>query len=78
MHVKPEPQYPERTYEIVGTIADTKYNDLRGNIPPMAFVPIDQFPVTAQGPGMAMMIATNGVPAAITAIRHKMEASIPR
>ncbi len=77
VHVKPEPQYPERTYEIVGTIADTKYNDLRGTIPPIAFVPIDQFPVTAQGPGMAMMIATNDIPTAITAIRHKIEAEHP-
>ncbi len=77
VHVKPEPQYPERTYEIVGTIADTKYNDLRGTIPPIAFVPIDQFPVTAQGPGMAMMIAANDLPTAITAIRHKMEAEHP-
>ncbi len=77
VHVKPEPQYPERTYEIVGTIADTKYNDLRGNIPPIAFVPIDQFPITAQGPGVAMMIATNGDPAAITAIRHKIASEHP-
>src|SRR5271163_1581715 len=77
VHVKPEPQYPERTYEIVGTIADTKYNDLRGTIPPIAFVPIDQYPVTAQGPGMAMMIAANDIPTAITAIRHKMEGEQP-
>jgi predicted permease len=77
VHVKPEPQYPERTYEVVGTIADTKYNDLRGTIPPMAFVPIDQFPVTAQGPGVAMMIATNGDPAAIAAIRHKIASGHP-
>jgi len=70
VHVRPEPQYPERTYEIVGTIADTRYNDLRGETPPLAFVPIDQFPVTAQGPGAAMMIATNGDPAAITTIRR--------
>ncbi len=59
VHVMPEPQYPERTYQIVGTIADTKYNDLREDTPPMAFVPAAQFPVTAQGPGMAMMIASN-------------------
>ncbi len=77
VHVKPEPQYPERTYEIIGTIADTKYNDLRGTIPPMSFVPIDQFPVTAQGPGVAMMIATNSDPAAIAAIRHKIGSEHP-
>ena len=32
VHVRPEPQYPERTYEIVGTIPDTKYGDLRDEI----------------------------------------------
>jgi len=59
VHVMPEPQYPERTYQIVGTIPDTKYNSLRDATPPMAFAPAAQFPVTAQGPGMAMMIASN-------------------
>ena len=29
VHVMPEPRYPERTYQIIGTIPDTKYNDLR-------------------------------------------------
>jgi len=77
VHVRPEPQYPERTYEIVGTIADTKYNDLRGETPPIAFVPIDQFPVTAQGPGVAMMIATNGDPGEMNAIRHNIENKYP-
>jgi predicted permease len=57
VHVRPEPDYPERTYEVVGTIPDTKYGDLREDSPPMAFVPSEQFPVTAQRPGMAMMIA---------------------
>ena len=62
VHVMPEPQYPERMYEMVGTIPDTKYDDLRGDPEPMAFVPIDQFPVTAQGPGMAMMFAAKDGP----------------
>ncbi len=29
VQVMPEPQYPARTYQVVGTVADTKYNDLR-------------------------------------------------
>jgi predicted permease len=77
VHVMPEPRYPERTYEIVGTIADTKYNDLRGDTPPMAFVPAAQLPVTAQGPGLAVMIASNNGPAAITAIHRSLEAKHP-
>ena len=52
VHVMPEPQYPERTYVVVGTCGDTKYRDVRDETPPQAFVPIDQFPVEAQEPGV--------------------------
>ncbi len=77
VQVMPEPQYPARTYEVIGTIPDTKYNDLRGKPEPMAFVPIDQFPETAQGPGMAMMIAAKDGPAAIMAVRRAIAARHP-
>jgi predicted permease len=70
VHVRPEPRYPERTYEIVGTIPDTKYGGLRDGTTPMAFVPIDQLPVTAQGPGMAMMFASSDQAAAERAVRR--------
>jgi ABC-type antimicrobial peptide transport system permease subunit len=66
----PEPQYPSSVYEIVGTIPDTKYNDLRGATPPMVFAPALQFPVTAQQPWVGMMIASNNAPAAIAAIKR--------
>jgi ABC-type antimicrobial peptide transport system permease subunit len=72
VQVMPEPQYPARTYQVVGTVANTKYNDLRIEPEPIAFVPIDQIPVTAQGPGMAIMIASNNGAAAIRAIRRKI------
>jgi predicted permease len=75
--VQPEPQYPERTYQIVGTIADTKYGDLRQAAPPIAYVPIDQFPVTAQGPGAAMMIASSHGRSAIADVRREIEAKHP-
>lgn len=77
VHVQPEPQYPERTYEIIGTIPDTKYGDLRDETPPMAFVPIDQFPVTAQGPGMAMMFAARDRASAVEAVKRMFEAKHP-
>jgi predicted permease len=77
VQVMPEPQYPARTYEVVGTIADTKYNDLRGAVEPMAFVPIAQLPETAQGPWTAIMIASNDGPTAITAIRRTIAAKHP-
>jgi predicted permease len=77
VQVMPEPQYPARTYEVVGTIADTKYNDLRRAAEPMAFVPIDQYPESAQGPWLAMMIASPEGAAAITAIRRTIAAKHP-
>lgn len=61
----------------MGTVADTKYNDLRKELEPMAFVPIDQTPETAQGPGAAMVIASSDGPAAITAIRRAITSKHP-
>jgi predicted permease len=77
VHVMPEPQYPERSYLIVGTIPDTKYGSLREDTPPMAFAPAAQFPVTAQGPGVAMMIASGVGPAAIASVRRAVAAKYP-
>ena len=77
VQVMPEPQYPARTYEVVGTIADTKYNDLRKELEPMAFVPIDQLPVTVQGPGTQMVIASNDGAGAVEAIRRKIATEHP-
>jgi predicted permease len=77
IHVKPEPQYPERTYQIVGTIPDTRYNDLREDAPPSAFVPAAQSPVDAQRPGVAMMIALGTAPNAISALRRTLETKYP-
>jgi len=77
VHVMPEPRYPERTYQIIGTIPDTKYQDLREDPPPIAFVPAAQLPVDAQGPWVAMMIASNTGPDAIQALRRTLETKYP-
>jgi len=77
VHVRPEPDYPERSYEIVGTIPDTKYGDLREGTPPMAFVPADQVPATAQMPGMAMMIATRDTAGVERVVRQLFEREHP-
>jgi predicted permease len=77
VHVMPEPQYPERTYQVVGTVADTKYGDLRDDPPPIAYVPIDQFPVTAQGPGLAMIIASKDRQTTVTAVRKMLKTKYP-
>ncbi len=77
VHVRPEPNYPARTYQIIGVVPDTKYGDLREVPPPQAFVPIAQLPVTAQGPGMAMLIASRDPVATQLAVRHMLGAEHP-
>jgi ABC-type antimicrobial peptide transport system permease subunit len=52
---------------------DTKYNDLRGETPPMTFAPASQFP--AQGPGLALLIYSNSSPE--IAIKHKIAEAHP-
>jgi ABC-type antimicrobial peptide transport system permease subunit len=73
----PEPDYPERSYLVVGTIPDTKYDDLRGETPPMAFVPIDQLPVEAERPWTAMMISAKDSSATIDAVRRTLGSKYP-
>lgn len=77
VHVMPEPGYPERMYQIIGTIPDTKYNNLRDDTPATAFAPAAQLPVTAQGPGMGMMIASNNGPATVASVRSALAAKYP-
>jgi predicted permease len=65
-----EPDYPATVYEIVGVIPDTKYNDLRGQTPPMTFAPASQFP--GQGPWTNVMIRSNLAPAAVSAAAKRV------
>jgi predicted permease len=58
---EPEPGYPATVYEIVGVIPDTQYSSLRGETPPMTFVPAAQYP--DPGPWTAVMIYSNAPPA---------------
>lgn len=77
VRVRPEPQYPARTYEIVGVVPDTKYSDLREDRQVQAFVPIAQLPVTADGPGVAILIASRDPAAAQLAVRHMLDKKHP-
>ncbi len=77
VHVRPEPQYPERTYQIVGIVPDTKYSDLRENLQIQAFVPIAQLPVTAQDPYVVMLIASRDSAAEQLAVGHKLGEKYP-
>ena len=76
MRSNPEPNYPSTVYEIVGVIADTQYNDLRGKTPPMTFAPSSQFP--AQGPWAAILIHSNLPQAtAMATVRRRIAADHP-
>ncbi len=70
LRTSPEPDYPATVYEIVGVIPDTKYNDLRGQTPPMTFAPTSQFP--GQGPWTVVMIHSNLAPAAVAATAKRI------
>jgi putative ABC transport system permease protein len=63
LRTEPEPNYPSTVYQIVGLIPDTQYSSLRGQTPPMTFVPASQYP--AEGPWTAMMIHSNAAPDAV-------------
>jgi predicted permease len=74
LRTMPEPNYPATVYQIVGVIPDTKYNDLRGETPPMTFAPASQFP--DQSSWSAMMIYSN-VPSAMAAIKRRLAQKHP-
>ena len=79
VRVRPEPDYPARTYQIVGVVPDTKYSDFRESPQVQAFVPLAQLPVpvTAQGPGMAMLIASRDSAGAQLAVRQVLDERHP-
>jgi ABC-type antimicrobial peptide transport system permease subunit len=57
----PEPGYPATNYQIVGVMADSKYQSLREEIPSFVIGPATQFP--DQNPGTAVMIRSSLPPA---------------
>ena len=71
-----EPGYPEATYEIVGVVKDTKYGDLRSEIPPTTFAPTSQIP----DPGTWATIVVRSsapLPGVIAAVRRRLGESYP-
>jgi predicted permease len=73
LRTSPEPGYPATVYQIVGVIPDTKYNDIRGDTPPMVFAPASQYP--ASRPWTAIMVYSNTSPE--QAIRQKIAQAHP-
>lgn len=78
VRTRAEPRYPSTLFEIVGVIPDTKYNDVRGEPEPIAFVPVAQFPPQADGPGIGIVISSN-LPSAVIGenIKRTLAASHP-
>ena len=60
LRTNPEPDFPATDYEIVGVIADTKYNELRGRGYPMTFAPAGQYPVI--GPWANVLVHSTTAP----------------
>src|SRR5262249_54136149 len=55
-----EPRFPERTYEVIGVVSDSKYSGLREPFQPITFVPIAQHPSLRLWPNM--VIRSSGLP----------------
>jgi predicted permease len=71
-----EPDFPATDYEIVGVIADTKYNELRGKSYPITFAPAGQYPML--GPWATLMIhADTAPPATMAAVKHAISTAFP-
>lgn len=57
LRTHPEPNYPSTVYQIVGVMADSKYENLRDETPPFVIAPSTQFP--DQRPNTAMLVRSN-------------------
>ena len=68
-----EAGYPETTYEIIGVVGNTKYSDLREEMPPIAFVPMAQNPNLAP---WAPVIVRSSVP--VSSIRSAITERVTR
>ncbi|HJZ72937.1 MAG TPA: ABC transporter permease [Vicinamibacterales bacterium] len=72
-----EAGYPEATYEIIGSVGDTKYASLQEEMPSIAYVPIAQDPDVRQG---YLMIVRSNLPSAVLerSIAQRVNAVNPR
>jgi predicted permease len=71
-----EPGYPETLYEVIGIVKDTKYSDLRDEIPPGTFIPATQHP--APRPGLVMAIRSSApLKDVIAQIRNRLGTMSP-
>jgi len=57
LRTHPEPGYPSTIYQIIGVMADSKYENLRDETPPLVIAPSTQFPDPR--PGTAMLVRSS-------------------
>ena len=75
LRTNPEPDFPATDYEIVGVIADTKYNELRGRGYPMTFAPAGQYPVL--GPWATVLVHSTTAPTVtMDAVKRAVSATV--
>jgi predicted permease len=60
-----EPDFPSTVYEIVGVVADSRYDDIRGAVPPQVFAPVTQHP--PNGRWAWIMVRSDGASAPVVA-----------
>jgi predicted permease len=71
LRTHPEPDYPSTIYQIVGVMADSKYQNLREETPAFVIAPSTQFP--AIGPGTAMTIRSSLPPeVAVDSVKRRI------
>jgi predicted lysophospholipase L1 biosynthesis ABC-type transport system permease subunit len=72
-----EAGYPEATYEIIGSVGNTKYASLQEEMPSIAYVPIAQDPDVRQG---YLVIVRSNLPSAVLerSIAQRVNAVNPR
>jgi predicted permease len=66
-----EPGYPEATYEVIGVVKDAKYGNLRQEIPPIAFAPARQHPISAAWAAVVVRSA-EPLPGTIAAVKQRV------
>jgi predicted permease len=62
------------SYEIVGVVGDTKYDDLRSPAPPTGYIPIAQF--TGKKPSYTMVVRYSGAKAPLAAAVRNITANL--
>ena len=76
IRTKAEPHYPETQYEVAGVVKDTKYGGLWDEVPPIAFVPAQQYPERVYFTNVFIRSSSPSA-ALISAVRQKLNGLYP-